>query len=66
MAVPVRDPVRGAAGHLDGAAFHVGPEVHAGVTVEDVRANTGFEVQVSDTLTTTKPPSEEELGNTMG
>ena len=36
--------------------------LHAGVTVEDVRANTGFEVQVSDTLTTTKPPSEEELG----
>ena len=36
--------------------------LHAGVTVEDVRANTGFEVPVSDTLTTTKPPTEEELG----
>jgi hypothetical protein len=30
--------------------------------VDDVRANTGFEVPVSDTLTTTKPPTEEELG----
>jgi len=36
--------------------------LHTGVTVEEVKANTGFEVPVSDTLTTTKPPTEEELG----
>ena len=36
--------------------------LHTGVTVEAVKANTGFEVPVSDTLTTTKPPTEEELG----
>jgi glutaconate CoA-transferase subunit B len=36
--------------------------LHTGVTVDDVRANTGFDVSVSDKLTTTKPPSEEELG----
>jgi glutaconate CoA-transferase subunit B len=36
--------------------------LHAGVTVEEVRANTGFEVLASETLTTTKPPTEEELG----
>ena len=36
--------------------------LHVGVTIDDVRANTGFDIQVSDRLTTTKPPSEEELG----
>ena len=36
--------------------------VHPGVTVDDVTANTGFEVLVSDPLTTTKPPTGEELG----
>ncbi|HUO62329.1 MAG TPA: CoA-transferase [Terriglobales bacterium] len=36
--------------------------LHTGVSVEEVKANTGFEVLVSDTLTTTKPPSDEELG----
>lgn len=36
--------------------------LHTGVSVDEVKANTGFEVLVSDTLTTTKPPSEEELG----
>ena len=36
--------------------------LHAGVTVDDVRANTGFEVEVSDRLTTTNAPTEEELG----
>ena len=36
--------------------------LHPGVSVDDVKANTGFEVLVSDTLTTTKPPTDEELG----
>ena len=36
--------------------------LHTGVTVEEVKAQTGFEVPVSDALTTTKPPTEEELG----
>jgi len=36
--------------------------LHTGVSVEEVKANTGFEVLVSDTLTTTKPPTDEELG----
>ena len=35
--------------------------LHPGVTVERVRENTGFEVLVSPSLTTTKPPTEEEL-----
>jgi glutaconate CoA-transferase subunit B len=36
--------------------------LHPGATVDQVRENTGFEVLVSPTLTTTKPPTEEELG----
>jgi len=36
--------------------------LHTGVTVDEVKANTGFEVLVSDALTTTKPPTDEELG----
>ena len=36
--------------------------LHQGVSVDDVKAATGFEVLVSDQLTTTKPPSDEELG----
>jgi len=36
--------------------------LHTGVSVDEVHANTGFEVLVSDTLTTTKPPTDEELG----
>jgi glutaconate CoA-transferase subunit B len=35
--------------------------LHPGVTVDQIHANTGFEVLVSDTLTTTAPPTEEEL-----
>jgi len=35
--------------------------LHPGVRVDDVKAATGFEVLVSDQLTTTKPPSDEEL-----
>ena len=35
--------------------------LHPGVTVEDVQANTGFEVLVSDTLGRTEPPSLKEL-----
>ena len=35
--------------------------LHPGVTVDDVQANTGFEVLVSDALTTTAPPTEKEL-----
>jgi glutaconate CoA-transferase subunit B len=36
--------------------------VHTGVSVNEVKANTGFDVLVSDALTTTKPPTDEELG----
>jgi len=36
--------------------------LHPGVSVDDVKANTGFEVLVSEQLTTTKPPTGEELG----
>jgi glutaconate CoA-transferase subunit B len=36
--------------------------LHTGVSVDEVKGNTGFEVLVSDTLTTTKPPTDEELG----
>ncbi|HEY4908860.1 MAG TPA: CoA-transferase [Methylomirabilota bacterium] len=36
--------------------------LHTGVSIDEVHANTGFEVLVSDTLTTTKPPTDEELG----
>jgi glutaconate CoA-transferase, subunit B len=35
--------------------------LHRGTTVEDVQANTGFDVLVSDPLTTTAPPTEKEL-----
>jgi glutaconate CoA-transferase subunit B len=35
--------------------------LHPGVTVEDVREHTGFDVAVSPALTTTKPPTDEEL-----
>lgn len=34
---------------------------HPGVTVDEVRAQTGFDLQVSDDLTETPPPTEEEL-----
>jgi glutaconate CoA-transferase subunit B len=36
--------------------------LHPGISVDDVKANTGFEVLVSEQLTTTKPPTGEELG----
>ncbi len=36
-------------------------EVHPGVEVESVRAETGWELRVSDDLRRTDPPSEEEL-----
>ena len=35
--------------------------LHPGATVDQVRENTGFEVLVSPSLTTTKPPTEDEL-----
>ena len=35
--------------------------VHPGVTVEDVKANTGFELLIPEAVTETKPPSREEL-----
>jgi glutaconate CoA-transferase subunit B len=35
--------------------------VHEGVTVDDVRAQTGWELKVADDLTTTEPPTPEEL-----
>jgi glutaconate CoA-transferase subunit B len=37
-------------------------QVHPGVTVEQVRENTGWELRVADDLKTTEPPTEEELG----
>ncbi len=36
--------------------------LHPGVSVDTVRVNTGFELAVADTLTTTAPPTEQELG----
>jgi glutaconate CoA-transferase subunit B len=35
--------------------------LHPGVAVDEVQANTGFEVLVSDALTTTTPPTDKEL-----
>jgi len=35
--------------------------VHPGITPEQVQENTGFELAVTDNLTETKPPTEEEL-----
>src|SRR5215510_7771411 len=35
--------------------------LHPGCTVEQVHANTGFDVLVSDALTTTEPPTDKEL-----
>jgi glutaconate CoA-transferase subunit B len=35
--------------------------LHPGVSREDVQANTGFEVLVSESLTTTDPPTSKEL-----
>ena len=35
--------------------------VHPGVTVEDVVENTGFELLIPDKVSTTEPPTEEEL-----
>ena len=35
--------------------------LHPGATVADIQANTGFEVLVSDALTTTEPPTDKEL-----
>jgi glutaconate CoA-transferase, subunit B len=37
-------------------------EIHPGVTVEQVRENTGWELRVADDLTTTEPASDAELG----
>jgi glutaconate CoA-transferase subunit B len=37
------------------------PCLHLGVTVEEVQANSGFEILIPDGLTTTQPPSREEL-----
>jgi glutaconate CoA-transferase subunit B len=35
--------------------------LHPGVTVDEVVANTGFEVHVPDTIATTAAPTEEQL-----
>jgi glutaconate CoA-transferase, subunit B len=35
--------------------------VHPGITVDDVRGNTGWDLTVADDLTTTPPPSDDEL-----
>jgi len=35
--------------------------VHPGITEEEVREKTGFELSVSEDLKTTTPPSDEEL-----
>jgi glutaconate CoA-transferase subunit B len=40
--------------------------VHAGVTVDEVRAQTPFELAVADPVTTTSPPSAEELAVLRG
>ena len=40
--------------------------LHPGVTVDEVRANTPFEVLMADRVTTTAPPSERELGILRG
>jgi glutaconate CoA-transferase subunit B len=36
--------------------------IHEGVTVDDVRAQTGWELRVAATVATTEPPTAEELG----
>jgi glutaconate CoA-transferase subunit B len=36
--------------------------VHTGVTVEEIRDNTGFEVEAAERIRTTKPPAADELG----
>ena len=40
--------------------------VHPGVTVQDVRDNTGFEILIPDEYTVTEEPEEEELGLLRG
>ena len=35
--------------------------MHAGVTLDDIRDNTGWEVRVADDLKTTPVPTDEEL-----
>jgi acyl CoA:acetate/3-ketoacid CoA transferase beta subunit len=46
----------------DPAAYElVLTEVHPGVTVEDARAATGWELRVADPVGVTAPPSETEL-----
>jgi glutaconate CoA-transferase subunit B len=35
--------------------------LHPGVTIHQVQANTGFELEVAAQLATTEPPTEEEL-----
>ncbi len=34
---------------------------HEGVTPEQIQAKTGFQLTIADSITTTKPPTEEEL-----
>ena len=36
--------------------------LHPGVTVEEVRDNTGFDILIDENPETTDPPTEEELG----
>jgi acyl CoA:acetate/3-ketoacid CoA transferase beta subunit len=36
--------------------------VHEGVTVDEVRPATGWDLRVADTVATTAPPTAEELG----
>jgi glutaconate CoA-transferase subunit B len=35
--------------------------LHPGVTIDQVQANTGFELELAAELETTEPPTEEEL-----
>jgi glutaconate CoA-transferase, subunit B len=35
--------------------------LHSGVTVDQVQANTGFELEVAAAVATTEPPTEKEL-----
>jgi glutaconate CoA-transferase subunit B len=37
-------------------------QIHPGVTVEEVRENTGWELRVAEHLQTTEPATERELG----
>ncbi len=52
---------------LDRAAGgHVVESVHEGFTADDVRPNTGFELDIPEPCPVTPPPSEDELATLRG